>query len=450
MMEKEIGSVEMSLITKAGRSIPTEYTAGLIRDKEGNPEYIIAIGRDITERKEAEKALKKSEEQLHQALKLEGIGQLASGIAHDLNNILTAIIGNTELAFKGLEKGKKIHDNLEQVMVSGMKASELVTKILAFSRKQIIYPEVIDVNSVILNLSKTLKRVISEDIKIEMNLQSNISPIKADPTQIDQILINLIVNAQDAIKQKKKREAGKVITMETAEVFLDKEYVSSHVGSTIGQHILISVTDSGIGIDKEIIKRIFEPFFTTKKKGEGTGLGLSTVYGIVKQNNSSIYVYSEPGEGTTIKIYWPAFKEKTRLKEKVKRKKLKDGSETILFVEDDDTIRKASEQLLISYGYKVFSALNGRLALDLVINKNIRIDMLVTDVIMPEIGGIELSEKLKEIYPGLKVLYCSGYPDNHLISLIGVVNEDVNFIPKPYSSKELAKKIREILDKKNL
>ena len=415
-----------------------------------NGELLNAWGNqiDVTERMQAEEALKKSEEQLRQIQKLEGIGQLAGGIAHDINNILTAMIGNTELALRGLKKGKHIHKNLEHVMSGGRKAGELVTKILAFSRKQIIYPEVIDVNSTILALAKTLHRVISEDIKIEMNLNDNISPIKADPTQIEQILINLAVNAQDAIQQKKKRMTEKVITIETAEVFLDKEYVSGHVDSTIGQHILFSVTDSGIGIDKEIINRIFEPFFTTKELGKGTGLGLSTVYGIVKQNQGSIYVYSEPGKGTTIKIYWPAFMGKSQLKKEVKGEKVKGGNETILFVEDDDKVRTASEQLLVLYGYKVFSALNGRLALDLIKNKNIKIDILVTDVVMPEMGGIELAEKLKEIYSGVKILYCSGYPDNHIVSASGILNKDVNLLPKPYSSKELSKKIREILDNK--
>jgi PAS domain S-box-containing protein len=411
-----------------------------------NGELLNAWGTqiDVTERMQTEEALKKSEEQLRQIQKLEGIGQLAGGIAHDINNILTA----TELALRGLKTGKHIHNNLEHVMAGGRKAGELVTKILAFSRKQIIYPEVIDVNSIILALAKTLHRVISEDIQIEMNLNDNISLIKADPTQIEQILINLAVNAQDAIQQKKKRMTEKVITVETAEVFLDKEYVSGHIGSTIGQHILISVTDSGIGIDKEIINRIFEPFFTTKELGKGTGLGLSTVYGIVKQNQGSIYVYSEPGEGTTVKIYWPAFMGKTQLKREVKGEKVKGGNEIILFVEDDDKVRTASEQLLVLYGYKVFSALNGRLALDLIKNKNIKIDILVTDVVMPEMGGIELAEKLKEIYSGAKILYCSGYPDNQIVSASGILNKDVNLIPKPYSSKELAKKIREILDKK--
>jgi len=415
-----------------------------------NGELLNAWGTqiDVTERMQAEEALKKSEEQLRQIQKLEGIGQLAGGIAHDINNILTAIIGNTELALRGLKMGKNISNNLEQVMSGGRKAGELVTKILAFSRKQIIYPQVIDVNSTILALAKTLHRVISEDIKIEMNLNDNISLAKADPTQIEQILINLAVNAQDAIQQKKKRKTEKVITIETAEVFLDKEYVSGHIGSTIGQHILISITDSGIGIDKEIINRVFEPFFTTKELGKGTGLGLSTVYGIVKQNQGSIYIYSEPGEGTTVKIYWPAFMGKTQLKKKVKGEKVKGGSETILFVEDDDKIRIASEQLLVLYGYKVFSALNGRLALDLIKNKNIKIDMLVTDVVMPEMGGIELSKRLKKIYSGVKILYCSGYPDNQVVSAYGILNKDVNLIPKPYTSKELAKKIREILDKK--
>ena len=403
---------------------------------------------DITERRQAEDALKKSEAQLRQIQKLEGIGQLAGGIAHDINNILTAMIGHTELALRGLKKNKNISNHLEQVMSSGKKAGDLVSKILAFGRRQIIYPEIINVNTTIFNLADTLHRVISEDIKLEMNLHDGISPVKADPTQIEQILINLVVNAQDAIKQRKERKAEKIITIETAEAFLDKKYVSGHAGSTLGQHILISVSDSGIGMDEKIISRVFEPFFTTKELCKGTGLGLSTVYGIVKQNQGSVYIYSEPGMGTTVKIYWPASIGKAPLEKPVEEEKIKGGSETIIFVEDDDDIRNASEQLLLLYGYKVFSTLNGRLALDLITNQNIEIDMLVTDVVMPELNGIELAKKLKQKFPGLKILYCSGYSNSNIISHNGIVDKDINFISKPYSSKELAKKIRKILDKK--
>ena len=413
-----------------------------------NGELIHAWGTqiDITKQKQAEEALKKSKEELYQVQKLEGIGQLAGGIAHDINNILTAIIGNTELALMGLEKGKNIRNHLEQVISSGRNGGELVSKILAFSHRQIIYPIATDVNSTILNLAKTLPRMINEDIKVKMKLGENIATIKADPAQIEQILINLAVNARDAINQKNNQNTKKVMTIETSEVFLEEDFVSSHVDSNVGKHILISVTDNGIGMDKETVNRIFEPFFTTKEKGKGTGLGLSTVYGIVKQNQGSIYIYSESGKGTSVKIYWPVFFGKTRIEEKVKGNKIKGGRETILFVEDDDKIRKTSEQLLVSYGYTLFSSLNGKLALDLVKNKKVKIDLLVTDVVMPEMGGIELFEKLRKTYSGLKVVYCSGYPDNHLVSSNGILKKDVNFISKPYSGKELAKKIRTVLD----
>jgi PAS domain S-box-containing protein len=406
------------------------------------------VVRDITGRIKTEEALKKSEENLYQAQKLEGIARLGSGIAHDLNNILTAIIGNTELAIRGLEKRTNIRENLDQVLLGGKKASDLVSKILTFSRKQVIYPEVLDVNETILNLSKILHRVISEDIKIVMNLDDKISPVKADPTQIEQILINLVVNARDAIKQKKKLASKKYITIETSKIFLHEEDImSSHIGCAIGTHILLSVTDTGIGIDKEIKNRIFEPFFTTKKKGEGTGLGLSTVYGIVKQNNGSISIYSEPGDGTTVKIYWPAFEDEVKPEDTAKEKKIEGGNETILFVEDDDKVRKSSVELLKLHGYKVFSALNGKLAFEMVNDKDINVDLLITDVVMPEMGGVELAKKMKYMFPQLEVLYCSGYPDNHIVSANGILSEDINFISKPYSSMELSSKIREILDK---
>ncbi|MEN8154983.1 MAG: PAS domain S-box protein [Acidobacteriota bacterium] len=422
----------------------TEKKITLPDGKDG----IVCITEDITERRQIEKALKESESELRQIQKLEGIGQLAAGIAHDLNNILTVMIGNTELALESSNVDKKIRNFLEQVMSSGHKAGELISNILTFSRKQVIRPEVIDVNNTILNLTKTLHRVISEDIKIELNLHKNIHPVKADPNQIEQILINLVINAKDAIENSKKHKIKKAITIETRDIFLEKEDISQHVGATYGQNVIISVTDSGIGINKEIINRIFEPYFTTKEAGKGTGLGLSIVYGIVKQNNGSISVSSDPGEGTTIKIFWPAFSGKTKLNEEVEEKKISGGNETILFVEDDDSVRETSENLLKLYGYKILSASNGKDAIDLLKSQNIEIDMLITDVVMPEMGGIELSEKMKAFYPELKVLYCSGYPDDNIVSSNRILNKEVNFIPKPYTSNELSKKIREIFDSK--
>ncbi|MCK4889654.1 MAG: response regulator, partial [Candidatus Aminicenantes bacterium] len=369
-------------------------------------------------------------------------------IAHDFNNILTVMLGNTELALESSNMDEKVRNNLEQVMFSGHNAGKLISNILTFSRKQVIRPEVIDVNNTILNLTQTLHRVISEDIKIELNLHKNIYPIKADPTQIEQILINLVINAKDAIQKSKKQKRIKAITIETADIFLEEEDISRHIGATIGQNVFISVTDTGIGMNKEICNRIFEPYFTTKAPGKGTGLGLSIVYGIIKQNNGSISVYSEPDEGTTIKVYWPAFTGKTKFKEEVEEEKIIGGTETILFAEDDDSVRKTTEKLLSAYGYTVMSASNGRNALDLIKSKNVKIDMLITDVVMPEIGGIELSERMKAIFPELKVLYCSGYPDDNIVSVNRVLHEEINFIPKPYSSKELSKKVREIFDTK--
>ncbi len=422
----------------------TEQKITLPDGKDG----IICITEDITERKQIGEALKESEAELRQIQKLDGIGQLAAGIAHDFNNILTAMLGNTELALESSNMDEKVRNYLEQVVSSGRNAGELISNILTFSRKQVIRPEVIDVNNTILNLTKTLHRVISEDIKIELNLHKNIFPIKADPTQIEQILINLVINAKDAIKNSKQLKRIKAITIETTDIFPEKEDISQYIGTTTGKNVLISVTDSGIGMNKEIINRIFEPYFTTKEAGKGTGLGLSIVYGIVKQNSGSISVSSEPGEGTTIKVFWPAFLGKTKFNEEVEEERITGGTETIFFTEDDDSVRKISEKLLRLYGYKVLTASNGIKALDRVRSENIKIDMLITDVVMPEMGGIELSEKMKVIYPEMKVIYCSGYPDDNIVSVNGILNKEINFIPKPYSGKELAKKIREIFDEK--
>ena len=409
---------------------------------------IVCITEDITEQKKIGEALKESEAELRQIQKLDGIGQLAAGIAHDFNNILTAMLGNTELALDSQNISEKVRNNLEQVMLSGRNAGKLISNILTFSRKQVISPEVIDVNETLLNLTKTLHRVISEDIKIELNLHKDIHAIKADLTQIEQILINLVINAKDAIGNSKKKNKKKAITIETADIFLDNKDVSPHIGAITGQCIMISVSDSGIGMNEEISDRIFEPYFTTKESGKGTGLGLSIVYGIIKQNKGSISVSSDPGEGTTIKVYWPAYMGKTKFNEENKDEEVAGGTETILFTEDDDNVRKITEKLLALYGYKVLSASNGKYALELINYENVKIDMLITDVVMPEMGGIELEKKIRTKYPDIKVLYCSGYPDDNLVSDNRILNNEVNFIPKPYSSKELAQKVREILDSK--
>ncbi len=429
---------------KDGTVFPTEISARLV-EIEGKQMCVVYV-RDITERKRSQEEQAKLQAQLRQIQKMEAIGTLAGGIAHDFNNILTVINGLSELAYKKANGLPSLQENLETIRKAGEKASQLVGQLLAFSRKQPREPKIIEVNKTISDLAKMLRRLIDEDIQFEMIFAENLPAIKADPSQIEQILINLIVNARDAIREKHDKSSEKRIIIETAYVFLDEHYVSEHPGSRVGPHVLISVSDTGIGMSDEVKRRIFEPFFTTKQMGRGTGLGLATVYGIVKQNNGCIYVYSEPGIGTTFKIYWPTIEEEILYKKDDRKEENLKGNETILLVEDDDLVRDFAYNALINLGYRVFEASNGKEALELIQKKNLRVDLLITDLIMPELNGKELAEKIKERFPSLPIIFISGYIDTHIIHN-GVVKKDFNFIQKPFSIQTLAKKIRDTLDK---
>jgi PAS domain S-box-containing protein len=411
-----------------------------IKDNSGNIINYAAVQRDIT-------GEKKLEAQLYQSQKLEAIGQLTGGIAHDFNNILTVINGYAEIALAKMDYNNPLFSKIEQISKGGQRAGNLVRQLLAFSRKQIIDPKIICINTVIIELDKMLRRLIGEDINLQTKLGEKIHMIKADPGQIEQILINLAVNARDAIHQKENHAEENKIIIETNNVVLDKDFVSEHAGSHIGNHVLISVSDTGSGMNNKTKDKIFEPFFTTKKEGKGTGLGLSTVYGIVKQNNGCIYVYSEPGCGTTFRIYWPCSKEKQLTDDKERETKQIDttGSETILIVEDDYNVRKFAFTALKLSGYKVYESDNGLHAIEMVKEKNLQIDFLISDVVMPKMGGLQLAEKLKNTFPSIKVLYTSGYTDEYIVQH-GELVEGINYLQKPYTVNTLTKKIRTILD----
>jgi len=401
---------------------------------------IIGTLLDVTERR-------KLEEQLRQAQKMEAIGTLAGGIAHDFNNLLTVINGYAEILAMKMKKGSPYYKDIQSILTAGERAKNLTNKLLAFSRKQVYDPRVIDINQVILNLEKMLLRLIGEDISIETVLTPDIPKILADPNQIEQLLMNLIVNARDAINEKTDKAAEKKITIETRHAQLSESYVSLHPGDQEGSYVVISVSDTGIGMDEETKSKIFEPFFTTKKMGKGTGLGLSTVYGIVKQNKGSIHVYSEPGEGTTFKIYWPVLDKE--LPNKIERTEpaLLNGSENILLVEDDEGVRSFTSVALRELGYTVHEAANGIKALELVKSKKLNLDLLITDIIMPRMNGKELAEKVIELVPSVRVLYISGYTDNH-IAHHGALKKGIDFVQKPYSIKILSRKVRDVLDRK--
>lgn len=403
--------------------------------------YVNIYGRDITE-------MKNLQIQLQQAQKMEAIGQLAGGIAHDFNNILTAINGYAEMCLIKLPPKDRLHDYITGILKAGKRAGSLTKKLLAFSRKQIVELKTLDVNALIEELSQMLSRLIGEDIQVEKRLSKNIAHIQADPGQIEQVLTNLIVNARDAIIKKNDPTAKRKITVETGQVYVDEKFSYHHEGSHPGFYVVLTVSDNGIGMDKTLQSKIFEPFFTTKKIGEGTGLGLAMVYGIVKQNSGNVYVYSEPNQGATFKIYWPALSEGTVIPYKrTYVREAEKGQETILIVEDDENIRSFITTALESLGYKVLSAVNGQDALDKMKNTEQQIDLAISDVIMPAMGGKEFADQLKIIYPHLRVLFTSGYTGNQIVHS-GVLENDVEFIQKPYSINELSQKVRQILDGK--
>jgi len=436
-------SIESLGKKKDGSIFPTEVNARLI--KIGNKHMVIVYVRDISAQKKVEKEKAKLQEQLRQAQKMEAIGTLAGGIAHDFNNLLTVINGHSEIALMRAGDNVALKNDIKTIKEAGERAAQLTSQLLAFSRKQIYEPKIVDVNKIIMDLDKMLSRLISEDIYIEKRLCDNIPPIMADPTQIEQILINLIVNARDAIYEHKDSRVEKKITIETDYVFLDDSYVKRHLGSRVGPHVLICVSDTGVGMDEETQKRIFEPFFSTKEMGRGTGLGLATIYGIVKQNNACIYVYSEQGKGSSFKIYWPVSKDKELSIHKDVYEEIPSGDERILVVEDNDFVRNLIHDALTQAGYEVFDASNGKVALELIEKDGLIPQLIISDLIMPGMNGKELVEKIKEIIPNIGVLYISGYTNNYIVHN-GILEHGTNFLQKPFSIKKLLIKIREILN----
>lgn len=399
----------------------------------------------INEQDNARREKEELQARLVQSHKMEAVGTLAGGVAHDFNNLLTVINGYAEMTLVNMDKGNPLHKDITSILTAGKRAENITRQLLAFSRKQVYNPEILDINQVISSMDKMLRRLIGEDIKVETVFEDNLPHIKADKSQLEQIFINLIVNARDALRAVKKPDYQKKITIETGQVFLDKEYVAKHQGSIEGQHIFFAVSDNGIGMDEQTKQKVFEPFFTTKEKFKGTGLGLSMIYGIVKQNNSSIYVYSEPDEGTMFKIYWLATEEKNNGENTEVGNKLLHGTEKILIVEDEKEVCLFASKSLTSLGYKVLKAENGRIALDLIKSKKPELDLIITDLVMPELNGKEFVDKARKILPDIKVIFVSGYTDNHIVHN-GLLEEGVNFVQKPYSMKALATTVRKVLD----
>ncbi|HET6931484.1 MAG TPA: PAS domain S-box protein [Candidatus Acidoferrum sp.] len=419
---------------KDGSDFPIFLSTGQIKDNQGRILGTFGISQDLTERK-------RLEEQLAVAQKMEAVGQLAGGVAHDFNNLLGVMIGYSELLQEGLPPDDLRLRKLQQIKKAGDRAASLTRQLLAFSRKQVIRPRVMDLNALVSDVSKMLTRLVREDIELICNLKPGLSTIKADPTQIEQIIINLVVNARDAMP-----DGGKII-IETANTYLDESYCRSHPTVKPGRHVALVVSDTGTGMDAKTQARIFEPFFTTKELGKGTGLGLATVYGIVKQSEGSIWVYSQLGKGTTFKIYFPCVDEAVQvLDSAVPRPELPRGTETILVAEDAEGMRDLVSELLIRNGYTVLTAESSEELLSVSDRYAAPIHLLLTDVVMPGINGRDLADCLKAAHPDLRIIYMSGYTSDTIVHH-GVLREGIDFIEKPFTEESLMRKLREVLDR---
>ncbi|MBI4470479.1 MAG: PAS domain S-box protein [Acidobacteria bacterium] len=425
--------LEKRFVRKDEQVVWALVTATLIREHDGKIRSGLGMIEDITPRK-------RIEEQFFHSQKLEAVGQLAGGIAHDFNNLLTAINGYSEISLLGLKADHPLRGNLEEIRKAGERAASLTRQLLAFSRKQVLQPKVLDLNDVVADMDKMLRRLIGEDIDLRTVLEPELGRVLADRGQLEQMIVNLVVNARDAMPR------GGKLTIELANVYLDEEYASRHVSIKPGTYVRLCVHDTGEGMTPEVQKRIFEPFFTTKEAGKGTGLGLSTAYGLVKQSGGSIWVYSEPGIGTTFKVYLPCVHAAGITSDLTAEKTSSPGgTETILLVEDDEAVRRMVIEILRVKGYKLIEASKGPEAVEFCLRNPQPIHLVLTDVVMPGMNGRQVVDRLTALRPGLKVLYMSGYTDDSIV-LQGVLEEGVAFIEKPFTPAALARRVREVLD----
>ncbi len=418
---------------KNGDVFVAEKTITPLRDGEGKITHFISNDRDITDRR-------RMENQLQQAQKMDAIGRLAGGVAHDFNNLLMVISSYAELMLDSLTPQHPLRRNVDEIQKASRRAADLTRQLLAFGRKQIQTLQVLDLNLLITDFNKMLPRLIGEDIELVFVPGEKLGRIKADPVQIEQILMNLVANARDAMPK-----GGKLV-VETASVRLDDAYVQEHSIVPPGDYVLLTVGDSGLGIEPEHMPHIFEPFYTTKEEGKGTGLGLATVYGIVKQNSGFIWVYSEPGMGTTFKIYLPRARQaKLVLQSTPSAEGCPRGCETLLLAEDEAAVRQSTREFLSMNGYVVLEAKNGTEALALAKSYKGNIDLLIADVVMPQMGGAKLAAELASDRPKMRVLFVSGYAET-TFQRHGAIDVTARFLQKPFSLKTLARKIREVID----
>jgi len=424
--------VEINWKRKDGSILAVRLTGRPVLDEKGRLEYFEGIVENVAERRALE-------EQLRQSQKMEAVGQLAGGIAHDFNNLLEVIMGYSDLLTEGLPVGDPLRRQAEEIYKAGKRAAGLTRQLLAFSRKQVLQPRVLDLNVIVTDLQKLLRRTIGEHIDFTAQLSPSLARVKADPNQIEQILMNLAVNARDAMPH------GGSLRVETANVRVDDKLAQQHTGLRPGEYVLLSVTDTGSGMDLKVQARVFEPFFTTKEKGKGTGLGLATVYGIVKQSEGYISVESAPGQGTTFRIYLPRVEAPAAAAPAPSEKPASTtGSETILLVEDEESVRRLARAFLENRGYQVLEARDGAHAVEICQNRGQRIHLMVTDVVMPKMSGRELAQRVASLRPEMRVLFVSGYTGDSLT----LPGPHVAFLEKPFGPSDLIKKVREMLDQK--
>ncbi len=415
-----------------------------VRDETGCVTGFVCIARDVTETKQAEAEREKLHAQLAQSQKMESVGRLAGGVAHDFNNMLSVILGHTDLALEQADPSSQLFADLQEVQIAAQRSADLTRQLLAFARRQTVIPRNLDLNKTIDHMLNMLRRLIGEDVELRWRPASGLEPIHIDPAQIDQLLANLVVNARDAIDH-----SGGTVTIETGMAEFDEEYCATRAGFAPGQYVVLTVSDDGRGMDEATRAQIFEPFFTTKDIGKGTGLGLATVYGIVKQNEGFINVYSEPGQGSTFRIYLPANKDVNGSSESAATAMDAPGPggrETILLVEDEPSLLALTTTMLERFGYRILAASTAHEALRLAKAHAGEIHLLITDVVMPEMNGRELARQLLSLYPDLKRLFMSGYTAD-VIARQGVLDDGVNFLQKPFSRNQLGLKVREVLDK---
>ena len=437
--------MEKRFVHKNGGTVWAYWSVSPLRDPMGGPLYFLSQIHDLTENKRTEEALRQSEDQLHKAQKMEAIGRLAGGVAHDFNNILTVISGYATMLSKKLEGNPTLQHEADEIQASSERAATLTRQLLALSRKQLLNPKVLDLNTVVRGVEKMLRRLIGEDIELRMQLDEKIGHVKVDPGQIEQVILNLTINARDAMP------SGGKLTIQTTSVAQDRASRLSDGGIPAGNYTVFIVSDTGIGMSDEVKRHLFEPFFTTKGRDKGTGLGLATCHGIIKQSGGYIHVYSEMGHGTAFRIYLPvAAGAADDIKPTARAGAVQRGSETVLLVEDEDPVREFTVHLLREAGYTVLEARNGADALRVLEEQaNRKIDVMVTDVIMPKMGGKELADQIKRLRPDTRILFISGYTGDALDNS-GVLQSGAAFLEKPFSATRLTQKIREVVENGSL